>query len=81
MIEKDYLLKMNHVDIFNELENQQKVLDGYVENSEMFMIVQTTLPEAVANVYEENAQLYRRMADIYIDWACQLRANGEVTEW
>ncbi|EJP23227.1 hypothetical protein HMPREF1140_2201 [Lachnoanaerobaculum sp. ICM7] len=43
-------------------------------------IAGTTLPKAVADVYNENAQLYRRMADIYDNWATQLRVSGEITE-
>ena len=66
--------------INEELKNQQEVLDRYSNNPMALKIAGTTLPKAVADVYNENAQLYRRMADIYDNWATQLRVSGEITE-
>lgn len=80
MFDENILSKMNHMQITEELKNQQEVLDRYSNNPMALKIARTTLPEAVADVYNENAQLYRRMADIYDNWATQLRVSGEITE-
>lgn len=80
MLDKNFLSKMNHMQITKELKNQQKVLARYKENPIALKIAGTTYPKAVADVYNENAQLYRRMADIYDNWATQLRVSGEITE-
>ena len=80
MFDENILSKMNHMQINEELKNQQEVLDRYSNNPMALKIAGTTLPKAVADVYNENAQLYRRMADIYDNWATQLRVSGEITE-
>ena len=80
MFDENILSKMNHMQITEELKNQQEVLDRYSNNPMALKIAGTTLPKAVADVYNENAQLFRRMADIYDNWATQLRVSGEITE-
>lgn len=81
MLDTNYLSHMSLAEVKQELTNEQEVLDRYAE------LEQAGLPffgrgqaGAVADVYAECAQLYRRIAEIYDDWASQLDKNGIVSD-
>ncbi|WP_142374799.1 hypothetical protein [Streptococcus parasanguinis] len=72
---------MSLAEVKQELAHEQKVLDRYAELEQAGL----SLPGrghvgAVADVYVECAQLYRRVADIYDDWVSQLEKNGIVSD-
>lgn len=80
MIDSNCLSRMSLAEVTQELANGQEALDRYAELAEAGL----PLPGrghagAVADVYAECAQLYRRIADIYDDWASQLEKNGIVS--
>lgn len=81
MLDPNYLSRMSLPKVKQELAYEQEVLNRYAELEQAGL----SLPDrgyvgAVADVYVECAQLYRRMADIYDDWVSQLEKNGIVSD-
>lgn len=81
MIDLNSLSRMSLAAVKEELANEQEALDRYAKLAEYGL----PLPGrghvgAVADVYAECAQLYRRVAEIYDEWASQLEKNGIVSD-
>lgn len=80
MYDERYLSKMTFWMIAEELEGQQRAIDSYEANPIICRVAGTDFPNAVADVYAGNAQLYRRLAEIYDNWVIQLRSKGFIIE-
>lgn len=81
MLDTNYLSHMSIAEVKQELAHEQEVLNRYAELEQAGLL----LPGrghvgAVADVYAECAQLYRRIADIYDDRVSQLEKNGIVSD-
>lgn len=81
MLISSYLSNMSLAEVKQELANAQEVLDRYAELEEAGILLSDRgYVGAVADVYAECAQLYRRIAEIYDDWVSQLEKNGIVSD-
>lgn len=81
MLDKNYLSHMRIAEVKRELANERETLKRYAELEEAgFPLPNGGYAQAVADVYAECAQLYRRIADIYDDWVSQLEKNGIVSD-
>jgi hypothetical protein len=81
MLDKEYLSRMELAEVKRELANAQKALNRYAELEEAGIpLPYPGYVGAVADVYAECAQLYRRIADIYDGWVSQLEKNGIVSD-
>ena len=81
MLDKNYLSHMRIAEVKRELANERETLKRYAELEKAgFPLPDGGYVQAVANVYAECAQLYRRIADIYDDWVSQLEKDGIVSD-
>ena len=81
MLDANCLSHMRIDEVKRELANEREALKRYAELEEAgFPLPNGGYAQAVADVYAECAQLYRRIDDIYDDWVSQLEKNGIVSD-
>ena len=76
MIDKDILPNLGYSDVAEMLHENQELMDKLQKNPELNLVSGISFEESSANIYNEQAQLMRRMADIYDEWAEQLRSRN-----
>lgn len=75
MIDKSILDKMDYSEVSYMLHHNQEVLDKLQENPNFATVAGISFKEASADIFSEQAQLFRRMADIYDMWVSGMREN------
>lgn len=65
MIDNNYLSKMTLSDVSDTLQQNKDYLKKIQENPEIAVFAGVPYNGAIADVFNEQAQLMRRMADIY----------------
>lgn len=76
MIDKDILPNLGYSDVAGMLHENQELMDKLQKNPELNLVSDISFEESSANIYNEQAQLMRRMADIYDERAEQLRSRN-----
>lgn len=81
MLDANCLSHMRIDEVKRELAKERETLKRYAELEKAgFPLPNGGYVQAVADVYAECAQLYRRIADIYDDWVSQLEKDGIVSD-
>lgn len=73
MIDKKILPKMTYTEVAGLLHRNQNDLDDLQANPQIATVARIGFYQAAADIYNEQAQLMRRMADIYDEWAAEMR--------
>ena len=73
MIDKKILPKMSYEEVEEMMNQNKKAFEDLQERPEIALIAGIPHHVAVADIYSEQAQLMRRMAEIYDERATALR--------
>lgn len=73
MIDKNALSQMTLSEVNDFLQRNEKSLHDLEENPELTIVTGISYNDSVADVFNEQAQLLRRMADIYDEFANERR--------